>query len=66
MPHLPTSFFKHAIAVLLLLASFAAPAARIADQNFDDRARLADTDLVLNGVGLRAVAWLKAYAAGLY
>jgi hypothetical protein len=25
-----------------------------------------DTDLKLNGVGLRAVAWLKGYAAGLY
>ena len=28
--------------------------------------RLADTPLQLNGVGLRAVAWLKGYAAGLY
>ena len=28
--------------------------------------RLAGTALVLNGVGLRAVAWLKGYAAGLY
>lgn len=28
--------------------------------------RLADTVLQLNGVGLRAVAWLKGYAAGLY
>ena len=28
--------------------------------------RLADTALQLNGVGLRAVAWLKGYAAGLY
>nr|ALV86660.1 hypothetical protein [uncultured bacterium 51] len=28
--------------------------------------RLADTSLQLNGVGLRAVAWLKGYAAGLY
>ena len=27
---------------------------------------LADTALQLNGVGLRAVAWLKGYAAGLY
>jgi Chalcone isomerase-like len=28
--------------------------------------RLADTALQLNGVGFRAVAWLKGYAAGLY
>jgi hypothetical protein len=28
--------------------------------------RLADTALQLNGVGLRAVGWLKGYAAGLY
>jgi hypothetical protein len=28
--------------------------------------RLADTALQLNGVGLRAVAWVKGYAAGLY
>src|SRR5687767_10765347 len=28
--------------------------------------RLGDTALQLNGVGLRAVAWLKGYAAGLY
>jgi Chalcone isomerase-like len=28
--------------------------------------KLADSALQLNGVGLRAVAWLKGYAAGLY
>jgi hypothetical protein len=28
--------------------------------------RVADSALQLNGVGLRAVAWLKGYAAGLY
>ena len=28
--------------------------------------KLAETALQLNGVGLRAVAWLKGYAAGLY
>jgi hypothetical protein len=45
------------------------PLARAADiegQHFDDHIRLADTELVLNGVGLRAVLWLKGYAAGLY
>lgn len=41
-------------------------AAVIAEQRFDDRIRLGGTELVLNGVGLRAVAWFKGYAAGLY
>lgn len=35
-------------------------------QTFDARARVANQDLLLNGVGLRAVAWLKGYAGGLY
>ena len=55
-----------ACGALLLLAVFNSSAARIADLSFDDRLRLADTDLVLNGVGLRTVAWLKGFAAGLY
>jgi hypothetical protein len=53
-------------ALLLLLGSGLAAAARIAEQDFEDRIRIADADLVLNGVGVRAVAWLKGYAAGLY
>jgi hypothetical protein len=47
-------------------ATPAAHAASIAGQSFDDRIQLADTPLQLNGMGLRAVAWLKGYAAGLY
>lgn len=54
------------IALMLPAVPFGVQAARIDDQTFDDRIRIADTDLVLNGVGLRAVAWLKGYAAGLY
>ena len=50
----------------LLCAAVGAQATVIEGQQFDDRIRLADTELVLNGVGLRAVAWLKGYAAGLY
>lgn len=50
----------------LLCAAVGAQATVIEGQHFEDRIRLADTDLVLNGVGLRAVAWLKGYAAGLY
>jgi Chalcone isomerase-like len=57
---------RFACAALLLLASFGATAVRIDEFNFDDQARLAGSDLVLNGVGLRSVAWLKGFAAGLY
>lgn len=35
-------------------------------QPFDRRVRLVGTDLQLNGTGIRAVAWFKGYAAGLY
>ncbi len=51
---------------LLLAASLGVQAAVIEGQQFDDRIRLADSELVLNGLGLRAVAWFKGYAAGLY
>jgi hypothetical protein len=57
---------RHLLALLLLAMACSVHAARIEDQTFDDRIRVADTDLQLNGVGLRAVAWLKGYAAGLY
>jgi hypothetical protein len=33
---------------------------------FEGTAQVANTELVLNGVGVRAVAWLKGYAAALY
>ncbi len=35
-------------------------------QPFDRHVQVAKTDLVLNGTGVRAVAWFKGYAAGLY
>jgi hypothetical protein len=54
-----------ALAAAVALAP-AARAATIADQQFDDRITVAGRELVLNGVGVRAVAWLTAYAAGLY
>lgn len=50
----------------LLAFSLGAHAAVIEGQQFDDRIRLGDSELVLNGLGLRAVAWFKGYAAGLY
>ena len=35
-------------------------------QAFDRQVRVAGTTLQLNGTGVRAVAWFKGYAAGLY
>lgn len=61
-----TTVIRRLLTLLLLLVASGAQAARIDGQTFDDRIRLADTELTLNGVGLRAVAWLKGYAAGLY
>ena len=66
MRQAPMQFLRNLCLPLLLAASLGAQAAVIEGQQFDDRIRLADTELVLNGVGLRAVAWFKGYAAGLY
>lgn len=41
-------------------------ASEIGGQSFVEHVRLDDTDLQLNGVGMRAVLWIKGYAAGLY
>jgi hypothetical protein len=57
------------LAVAMALPWAAGPAVaqvKVEGQTFDARARVANQDLALNGVGLRAVAWLKGYAAGLY
>lgn len=39
---------------------------RIEGVSFEPRTQLGGQPLVLNGIGVRAVAWLKGYAAGLY
>jgi hypothetical protein len=54
------------LAACLALLTGPAAAVQIEGQRFDDRIELAERTLQLNGVGLRAVAWLKGYAAGLY
>lgn len=41
-------------------------AAEIAGVRFSEAVRLDERSLVLNGVGLRAVAFIRGYAAGLY
>lgn len=51
---------------LLATAVAARAQVRVEGQTFEAVARVAGSDLVLNGVGLRAVAWFKGYAAGLY
>ena len=38
----------------------------VAGYTFERHLKLAGADLVLNGVGLRAVAWFKAFTAALY
>lgn len=61
------------LAGALALATLALPAARAADKatriegvSFEARTQVAGAPLQLNGVGVRAVAWFKGYAAGLY
>jgi hypothetical protein len=38
----------------------------VAGEPFERHARVADRELLLNGTGVRAVAWFTGYAAGLY
>jgi len=49
-----------------LLVSAPVSAAEVDGYRFDDHVRMADSDLVLNGIGFRAVLMFKAYAAALY
>ncbi len=44
----------------------ALPPRLVEGQPFAQRLRLGEQDLLLNGTGVRAVAWFKGYAAGLY
>lgn len=39
---------------------------RVEGQNFERQVQVAGSTLVLNGTGVRAVAWFKGFAAGLY
>jgi hypothetical protein len=57
---------KNLLMALTLLFSLNASSAEVDGHRFDDRIRVADTDLVLNGIGFRAVLMFKAYAAALY
>ncbi len=54
------------LAVILALASFPSLAAEVAGVKLDDRTRVANAELVLNGAGLRKRAFFQVYAIGLY
>jgi len=51
---------------LVLLVQPTVRAAALEGQSFDDSIRIANTDLHLNGLGLRGVMMIKGYVAGLY
>ena len=55
-----------ALAVLLVLGCFPAAAAEVAGVRIDDKTRVANADLVLNGAGLRKRLFVQVYAIGLY
>ena len=52
--------------LVFMLAAAPGQAAKLEGQRFDDTLRMADKTLLLNGLGLRGVAWIKAFVAGLY
>jgi len=54
--------------VLLLVLAVSRPvqSRTIEGQPYEEQMQLAGSTLLLNGVGLRQVAWFKGYAAGLY
>jgi hypothetical protein len=57
------------LAALLLVLCAIGPAmaqVKVEGQTFAALAQVGNAELRLNGVGLRAVAWLKGYVAGLY
>jgi hypothetical protein len=49
-----------------LAANAAAGRVQVAGQWFDGTAQVAGASLLLNGTGVRQVAWFKGFAAGLY
>lgn len=65
---LPTIRFGGLLASVLLACSFANPAAalEVSGIKFDDTAKVAGKELVLNGAGIRTRFMLKVYATGIY
>jgi hypothetical protein len=54
------------LAALACCAAFAASAAEVAGVRLEDRINVVNTDLVLNGAGLRKRAIFQVYVIGLY
>lgn len=54
------------VVALTTAAAVPAHAAELQGQRYADRITLAGQSLQLNGLGMRAVAWIKGYVAGLY
>ena len=63
-----STFFATLIIALAMAGCGAAQARSLEGQSFDETVKLqpAGPVLQLNGLGLRGVAWIKAYVAGLY
>jgi Chalcone isomerase-like len=59
-------FLAISLACAACLAGTAAPAAVLEGMQFDDAIQVGQSELHLNGLGLRAVSIIKGYAAGLY
>jgi hypothetical protein len=51
---------------LVCCAAFSASAAEVAGVKIEDRTRVSNAELVLNGAGLRKRAFFQVYAIGLY
>jgi Chalcone isomerase-like len=66
MPLIRRRTFLAALLAAPALPAWANKPIKVEGQVFPGTATVADATLQLNGVGLRAVAWLKGYAAGLY
>lgn len=63
------SLIRRAMSLLAVIAALLPPLAQSAEmegQRYDERITLAGDELQLNGLGMRAVAWIKGYVAGLY
>lgn len=53
-------------AIVVVAAAPALAQLKVEGHTFEARTRVAGEDIVLNGAGVRAVAWLKGFTAGLY
>lgn len=54
------------VMILVFFVAMHTEAAEVAGVKLDDKIHVGDTDLVLNGAGVRTRFMFKAYAAGLY